>query len=352
MSDTETMPRPVDRPKRPAPVVDPATADALLARAEAQGVDLLGPDGLLSQVTKAVLERALGEELTVHLGYKKHDPAGRGSGNSRNGATSKRLLTEVGPVDLEVPRDRNGSFEPQIVRKGQTRLDGFNDRIIALYARGLTTRDIRPANARPMAAKAPCSPTLRCAFRSVRPGTCSTNVRAPQSDQSQKNRCTVNNSATGCPAIGRSADRQLLCRRLDARPHRTQRADRLLGCAAIVTTPPAVAMPSTTSGDNCGSRTRQQQPSIAMPRPHHDPNRAATGHDRSDPRADVLPRLINGPSRNLCQNPLSGALLPRYLALFPNMCPHRRGVQGPSLQVRQFIELLRWCQIAWQSSAT
>jgi putative transposase len=94
-------------------------------------------------VTKAVLERALGEELTGHLGYDKHDPAGRGSGNSRNGATPKRLLTEVGGIDLAVPRDRNGSFSPRIVRKGQTRLDGFNERIIALYARGLSTRDIR-----------------------------------------------------------------------------------------------------------------------------------------------------------------------------------------------------------------
>jgi putative transposase len=97
----------------------------------------------LSQVTKAVLERALAEEMTGHLGYEKHDPAGRGSGNSRNGATSKTLLTDVGAVGLAVPRDRNGSFEPQIVRKGQTRLEGFNDRIIALYARGMTTRDIR-----------------------------------------------------------------------------------------------------------------------------------------------------------------------------------------------------------------
>jgi len=90
-----------------------------------------------------VLERALAEEMTEHLGYEKHDPAGRGSGNSRNGVTGKTLLTDIGAVDLEVPRDRNGSFAPQIVRKGQTRLDGFNDRIIALYARGLTTRDIR-----------------------------------------------------------------------------------------------------------------------------------------------------------------------------------------------------------------
>src|SRR5207344_859932 len=108
-----------------------------------EGIELLGPEGLLSQVTKAVLERALGEELTEHLGYEKHDPAGRGSGNSRNGVTGKTLLTEIGGIDLEVPRDRAGSFEPQIVRKGQTRLEGFNQRIIALYARGLTTRDIR-----------------------------------------------------------------------------------------------------------------------------------------------------------------------------------------------------------------
>ena len=124
-------------------LVDAELADQLLAKAEAQGVELLGPDGLLSQVTKAVLERALAEELTEHLGYDRHDPAGRGSGNSRNGTTPKRLLTEVGPVELAVPRDRAGSFDPRIVRKGQSRLDGFNDRIIALYARGMTTRDIR-----------------------------------------------------------------------------------------------------------------------------------------------------------------------------------------------------------------
>jgi putative transposase len=144
MTDTATVPRNRDdrEPVSP-PVVDPELADQLLARAEAGGVELLGPDGLLSQVTKAVLERALAEEMTAHLGYEKHDPAGRGSGNSRNGTTPKTLLTDVGAVDLAVPRDRAGSFGPQIVRKGQTRLEGFNDRIIALYARGMTTRDIR-----------------------------------------------------------------------------------------------------------------------------------------------------------------------------------------------------------------
>jgi transposase-like protein len=131
-----------DPPARP-PLVDEQLADQLLGKAQAEGVELLGPDGLLSQVTRAVLERALAEEMTGHLGYDKHDPAGRGSGNSRNGTTGKTVLTDVGAVDLAVPRDRNGSFEPQIVRKGQTRLDGFNERIIALYARGMTTRDIR-----------------------------------------------------------------------------------------------------------------------------------------------------------------------------------------------------------------
>ena len=144
MSETAKMGRkPEDaRPAR-QPLIDEELADQLLDRAQAEGAELLGPDGLLSQVTKAVLERALAEEMTGHLGYEKHDPAGRGSGNSRNGTTGKTVLTDVGVVDLAVPRDRNGTFEPQIVRKGQTRLEGFNERIIALYARGMTTRDIR-----------------------------------------------------------------------------------------------------------------------------------------------------------------------------------------------------------------
>ena len=144
MTDTEVVPRKPDRSRADKPpLVDAATADELLAKAQAEGVELLGPDGLLSQVTQAVLERALEEEMTAHLGYEKHDPAGRGSGNSRNGSSGKTLLTEIGGIDLDVPRDRGGSFAPQIVRKGQTRLDGFNDRIIALYARGMSTRDIR-----------------------------------------------------------------------------------------------------------------------------------------------------------------------------------------------------------------
>jgi putative transposase len=143
MSDTAIVPRKNGQPDGSLPLIDDELADQLLGKAQAEGVELLGPDGLLSQVTKAVLERALAEEMTEHLGYEKHDRAGRGSGNSRNGSTGKTLLTDVGAVDLAVPRDRNGSFDPKIVRKGQTRLEGFNDRIVALYARGMTTRDIR-----------------------------------------------------------------------------------------------------------------------------------------------------------------------------------------------------------------
>ena len=125
------------------PLVPEDVLEELLDRVDAEGAELLGPDGLLSQVTKAVLERALDEELTDHLGYDRHDPVGRGSGNSRNGASPKVVLTEAGAVDLDVPRDRNGDFEPVIVPKGATRLKGFNDRIISLYARGMTVRDVQ-----------------------------------------------------------------------------------------------------------------------------------------------------------------------------------------------------------------
>src|SRR5512134_2645708 len=93
-------------------------------------------------MTKAVLERSLAAELTEHLGYERGDPAGAGSGNNRNGSTGKRLATELGPIELEVPRDRNGSFEPQTVRKGQRRLEGVDALVLGLYARGMTVRDI------------------------------------------------------------------------------------------------------------------------------------------------------------------------------------------------------------------
>ncbi len=126
MTDTAMVARKNgDRPDGAASLVDEQLAGQLLGRAQAEGVELLGPDGLLSWVTRAVLERALAEEMTGHPGYEKHAPAGRGSGNSRNGTTAKTLLTDVGAVGLAVPRDRNGSFDPKIVRKGQTGLEGF-----------------------------------------------------------------------------------------------------------------------------------------------------------------------------------------------------------------------------------
>ena len=100
-------------------------------------------DGLFKQLKKALIERALGAELTEHLGYEKGDPAGRGSGNSRNGTSSKTVLTEDGEIAISVPRDRAGSFEPQLIGKGQTRFDGFDDKILSLYARGMTVREIQ-----------------------------------------------------------------------------------------------------------------------------------------------------------------------------------------------------------------
>lgn len=105
--------------------------------------DVLGHNGVVKQLTKALLERMLEGELTHHLGYEKHDPKGHHSGNSRNGKTSKKLKTDRGELPLEVPRDRKGEFEPQVVRKGQTRFRGFDDKIISMYARGMTTREIQ-----------------------------------------------------------------------------------------------------------------------------------------------------------------------------------------------------------------
>ena len=105
--------------------------------------DLLGQDGLLAELKKALMERALGAELTDHVGYEKGDPVGRGTGNSRNGTSSKTVITDSGAVELSVPRDRAGSFEPKLVAKGQTRLPGFDDKVISMYARGMTVREIR-----------------------------------------------------------------------------------------------------------------------------------------------------------------------------------------------------------------
>ncbi len=110
---------------------------------EADGQDLFGQEGLLSELTTRLAERALEAELTHHLGYPKHAPDGRRSGNSRNGHTPKTVQTEHGPVTINVPRDRNADFEPQIVPKHQRRLAGFDEKVIALYARGMSARSIQ-----------------------------------------------------------------------------------------------------------------------------------------------------------------------------------------------------------------
>jgi putative transposase len=118
------------------------TIDALLKDAIAAGTPVDGVDGLLNQLTKAVLERVLQVEMTDHLGYEAGDPAGHGSGNSRNGKSTKTVSTRNGPVEIEVPRDRNGSFEPMIVPKRARRVGNLDDTILSLYSRGMTTRDI------------------------------------------------------------------------------------------------------------------------------------------------------------------------------------------------------------------
>lgn len=105
--------------------------------------DLIGENGLLKQLTKRLLERAMQAELTDHLGYEKHEPAGKNSGNSRNGNYKKRVKGEFGNLDVAVPRDRNASFDPVILPKGESRFTGFDDKIISMYARGMTTRDIQ-----------------------------------------------------------------------------------------------------------------------------------------------------------------------------------------------------------------
>ncbi|GAA1768174.1 hypothetical protein GCM10009747_31200 [Agromyces humatus] len=119
-----------------------ALAEQLVVSAQAQGIELTGPDGLLTGLTRQVLQSALESELSGHLGYDRYAVQGRGSGNSRNGSTPKTVRTEIGEVTVQVPRDRAGTFEPQIVPKHQRRLDGFDQNVLSLYAKGMTTGDI------------------------------------------------------------------------------------------------------------------------------------------------------------------------------------------------------------------
>ena len=117
-------------------------AEQRVGQARADGVELIGPGGLLTGLASRVINTALDVEMSEHLGYDKHDPAGRNGGNSRNGKRAKTVLTELGPVPVDLPRDRDGSVEPQIVRKRARRLDRIDEIVLSLTARGLTTGDV------------------------------------------------------------------------------------------------------------------------------------------------------------------------------------------------------------------
>ena len=123
--------------------VDEQLIAQLAGRARAGGLQLAGEGGLLAQLTKRLVESALEGELTDHLGYDKHDADGRDGRNSRNGRRSKTVLTEVGPVEIDVPRDRDATFEPKIVAKRQRRLSGVDELVISLSAKGLTTGEVQ-----------------------------------------------------------------------------------------------------------------------------------------------------------------------------------------------------------------
>jgi putative transposase len=129
--------------KKQEPTAEELAAEEMVRRAREQGLSLTGPDGLLKQLTKTVLETALNQEMTEHLGHEKHGRPAAGSGNVRNGTRAKTVLTEsTGQVGIDVPRDRDGTFEPQIVKKRQRRLTGVDEIVLSLYAKGLTTGEI------------------------------------------------------------------------------------------------------------------------------------------------------------------------------------------------------------------
>jgi len=138
----EAAGRDAEAAARVADLLSPEAIDRLVADAQDSGMGIDGAGGVLQQMMKAVLERALRAELTGHLGYEEGDPAGRGSGNSRNGSYAKTVTTTAGPVTVDVPRDRNGEYTPVIVPKGTRRLGQVDDMVLSLYARGMSTRDI------------------------------------------------------------------------------------------------------------------------------------------------------------------------------------------------------------------
>src|SRR6478609_8293864 len=136
-------------------MLDAGLLDELMDQVDAGELTLTGEGGFLPEMVKAVLERGLQAELTEHLGYERGDPAGRGSPNSRNGSTPKTLVTEVGPVPLDTPRDRAGSFEPRLVPKGARRGGGWEEMIGSVEGGGRTVRDISPNRAGTLGAGLP-----------------------------------------------------------------------------------------------------------------------------------------------------------------------------------------------------
>jgi putative transposase len=124
-------------------MLDAGLLDGLMSRIDEGSLQLTGEGGFVPEMIKTVLERGMAAELTQHLGYRRGDPAGRGTPNSRNGFTPKTVASEVGDIDLETPRDRAGTFEPRLVPKGARRVGGLEEMIISLYAGGMTIRDIQ-----------------------------------------------------------------------------------------------------------------------------------------------------------------------------------------------------------------
>jgi putative transposase len=169
---TETL-EPVTK-KKPEPTAEQVAAEELVRRAREQGLSLTGPDGLPKQLTKVVIETALDQELTEHLGHERNTPAGNEAGNVRNGSRPKKVLTEgTGQVQVEVPRDRDGTFGPQIVKKRQRRLGGVYEIILSLYAKGLTTgRSARtlPRSTAPRSRRRPSAGSPTGSSRRCRPG--------------------------------------------------------------------------------------------------------------------------------------------------------------------------------------
>ncbi|GAA2641013.1 IS256 family transposase [Streptomyces axinellae] len=187
-----------------AKAVDDQLIDELVSRAQAEGLQLTGEGGLLQQLTKRLLESALEGEITDHLGYDKHDPAGKNGANSRNGKRSKTVLTDVGPVETAVPRDRDGSFEPKIVKKRQKRLTGVDEMVISLAAKGLTTGESRPVSRRSMGPRSPGRPSPRSRTRSPTAWPSGRTGRSTSFIRWSSSTPSTSRSATGRSPTGRS----------------------------------------------------------------------------------------------------------------------------------------------------